>query len=166
MTDQRQAQNRSAKYESKARVLSQLEKVTDKELSKAESILSSIVHDLSKQPGFIKTSVLSKERQRQISAVQASFGSAQKIIGSMSKSMNIASARILTAVTAIMMPANCFEKGSDVSQRDFCHLLGINRQSKYFEVAAQQNWAARGQNPHLEPIFTSLDMKLGTRMRF
>ena len=54
----------------------------------------------------------------------------------MTKSLNVTSAKILTSVVAVLLPEKkCFEEGNEVSQREFCNLLSINRKSKYFDTA-------------------------------
>ena len=58
--------SRQAKYNAKARVLLELESASGKELKKAESILSSIVFGLTKEPGFDEMSVLSDETRKKL----------------------------------------------------------------------------------------------------
>ena len=127
--------NSSLKHKAKSRVLSELEIVTGKELAKAESVLSSIVSGLKKESDFNELCTLSDTTQKDLRAIQSCFLSAQKIIGKMTKSMNVTSAKILTGVTAVLLPPACLEKGNDMSRKNFCNLLSINRQSKYFESA-------------------------------
>ena len=126
---------KNTKSKAKLRVLSQLEIQTEKELAKAESVLSAIVSDLKQEAGFNELSVLSVATKKRLATIDACFSSARKFVGKMTKSMNLASAKTLTAVIAVLLPSACFENDDDISRRDFCNLLSINRQSKYFENA-------------------------------
>ena len=130
--------DRYSKYKAKSRVLSELEMATGKELSKAQAVLSSIVLGLKDEPGFIETSILSDSNRRRLSAIEASITSANKIIFGMAKLINLGTAKVLAAVTAVLLPSTCFGEGADVSRRDFCELIGINCNSKYFEFAVEK----------------------------
>ena len=124
--------NSKAKSNAKIRLLSELEIVCEKEVAKAESVLSAVVSDLKHVENFNELFVLSDETQKRLTTIDACFRSAQNLFGKMTKKMNLASAKILTSVVAVLLPEKCFEDENDVSQREFCNLLSINRQSKYF----------------------------------
>ena len=127
----------SAKSKAKSRLLSELEIVCEKELAKAESVLSAVVSDLKEKEDFNELFVLSDDTQKRLTTIDACFTSAQKNFGKMTKSMNVTSAKILTSVVAVLLPEKCFEEGNDVSQREFYNLLSINRNSKYFDTAIE-----------------------------
>ena len=65
--------------------------------------------------------------------MESTIVGAQKIISGLSCSVNLGAAKVLTMVTTVLLPLNASEKGSDVSIRDLCEMLHINRNSKYFE---------------------------------
>jgi len=111
--------------------------VCDKELTKAESVLSAVVFDLKDQGDFNELFVLSADTQKRLTTIDACFTSAQKVFGKMTKSMNVATAKVLTSVVAVLLPEKCFEEGDEFSKREFCNLLSINRKSKYFDNAIQ-----------------------------
>ena len=99
-------------------------------------MLSSIISDLTAKPDFNETSVLSESTQCRLSTMEATTISAQKIVSRITKSINVASAKVLTGVTVILLPSTCLGANTDASEEaDFCRLIGINRKSKYFEKA-------------------------------
>ena len=51
--------------------------------------------------------------------------------------MNLASAKVVTAVTAVLLPPTCLKKNNDMSRREFCNLFSINRKAKYFQSALE-----------------------------
>ena len=126
--------DRQSKSRAKIRVLAELEMVSGKELTKVESVLSSVISDLTSEPDFNETSVLSESTQCRLSMTEATIISAQKITSRMTKSINVASVKVLTCVTAILLPSTCLGANTDASEEaDFCRLIGINRKSKYFK---------------------------------
>ena len=102
--------DRNLKLKAKLCVLSKLEFVTGKEITKAHSILSSIVSDLTNKKGFNKLLVLSEDTQSRLSTILASITSACDIIGHMAKSTTLGTAKVLTAVTAVLLPPSCLDK--------------------------------------------------------
>ena len=104
-------------------------------MTKVESVLSSIISDLTSEPDFNETSVLSESTQCRLSTMKATIISAQKIVSRMTKSINVASAKVLTGVTVVLLSSTYFGSNTDASKADFCRLIGINRKSKYFEKA-------------------------------
>ena len=125
------------KYKAKMRVITELEKVTGKELSKAHSVLSSIVSGLTNEPGFNELAVLSENTWKRLASIDASITSAHRVISKMTKSMNLGTAKVLTAVTAVLLPPTCLDKKEEAERREFCKLLSINGRSKYFEYAVE-----------------------------
>ena len=125
----------SAKSKAKSRLLSELEIVCEKELAKAESVLSAVVSDLKEKGDFNELFVLSEETQKRLTTIDACFTSARIFFGKMTKLLNVTSAKNLTSVVAVLLPEKCFKEGNEVSQREFCNLLSINQKSKYFDTA-------------------------------
>ena len=103
---------------------------------KVQSILSSIVSDLIIKPDFDEICVLSEVTQRPLLTIEGSITSARNIVSRLTKSINVTTAKVLTSVTAILLPSTCFGANTDVTLKmDFCRLIGINPKSKYFEYA-------------------------------
>ena len=100
-------------------------------------ILTSIVSGLAKHPDFQEYTVLSEASRQRLSTIDASIASAGKVIGGLAKSVHLGAAKVLTSVTAVMMPSDCLANAGDMSRRDFCQLLGMNRKSKYFDIAIE-----------------------------
>ena len=127
----------SSKYKAKMRVITELEKITSKELSEAHSVLLSIVSGLTNEPGFNELAVLSENTWKRLASINASITSAHRVISKMTKSMNLGTAKVLTAVTAVLLPPTSLDKHEEAGQREFCKLLLINGRSKYFEYAVE-----------------------------
>ena len=72
--------NWSAKSRAKSRILSELETVCEKELAKAESVLSAVVSDLKEKGDFNELFVLSEETQKRLTTIDACFTSAQNFL--------------------------------------------------------------------------------------
>ena len=70
-------------------------------------------------------------------SLDASIVSAGRVIGRLAKLVHLIAAKVLTSVTAVMMPSDCFANTRDVARREFCQLLGINCNSKYFDMAIE-----------------------------
>ena len=66
--------------------------------------------------------------------MEQSIVSASKVIAGMTKSFNLGTARVLTAVGAILAPSLAISTDNvtieSTSKRVFCDMLGINRKSK------------------------------------
>ena len=45
----------------------------------------------------------------------------------------MATVKVLTPVTVVLLPSTCFGANADVTKINFCCLIGINRNSKYFK---------------------------------
>ena len=103
---------------------------------KAKSIPSSIVFGLTKEPGFEEMAVLSDETRKKFLVIEACMLRAGLAMRSLTRSANIGSVKILTAVTAVLLPLDCVNKKS-ASCRDFCDMIGINHKSKYVELAIE-----------------------------
>ena len=129
--------DRFLKSKAKLRVLSELELVTGKEITKAQSVLSSIVADLTNEKDFNELSVLSEDTKSDLSTIFASISSASDAIGKMAKSTTLATAKVLTAVTAVLLPPSCLDKRNKAARTDFCNVFSINGRSKYFESAVK-----------------------------
>jgi len=128
--------SRQNKFIAKSRVLAELESASGKEIKKAESILSSIVFGLTKEPGFVERAVLSNDTRKRFSVIEDSILRAGAAMRCLARSANLGSAKVLTAVTAVLLPSGCVEKNSS-SCRDFCETLGINPKSKYVELGIE-----------------------------
>ena len=96
--------DRHQKHQAKSAVMAELEQVTDKQLCCSQSILSSIVIDLAKERGFNELLVLIDTMQLKIVNMDHSIASATTILSGMSKSFNLATAKLLTAVCAVLDP--------------------------------------------------------------
>ena len=59
--------NRFQKHWAKSAIMAELERVTDKHLVKSQTVLSAIVSELSKEPSFCETCVLTDDMQMRIS---------------------------------------------------------------------------------------------------
>jgi hypothetical protein len=118
--------DRGEKHRAKASVLSALEQYSQKEFSKAEPILCSIISDLSKE-GLREEELLSDKTKRKMATVNAMVESASSVINQMTKKLTLKSTRLLTGLCAMLAP----QPSSNVSMRDFSDVLNINRQAKY-----------------------------------
>ena len=105
------------KHIAKERVLAELESATDKDLLKASSVLASIVSGLSKNQDFNEYSVLSDETRQRFLSLDTTIVSASRVIGRLAKSVHLTAAKVLTSVTAVTMPSDCFMNGGDVTRR-------------------------------------------------
>ena len=128
--------SKQSKYNAKARVLKELESVSGKELKKAELILSSIVFGLTKEPGFEERAVLSNDTRKKLSTMESCILRAGTALRSLVRSANLGSMKVLTAVTAVLAPADCVETNSQSCQ-NFCDTLGLNPKSKYVELGIE-----------------------------
>ena len=104
--------HKQAKYNAKSRVLMELGNASEKQLKKAELILSSIVFGLTKEPGFEEMSVLSDRTRKELLITEACMLHAGLAMLNLARSANIGSAKILTAVTEILLPLDCLYKKS------------------------------------------------------
>ena len=91
-----------------------LETVLGKELTKVWSVLSSIVSNLTIKPDFNENFVLTELSQSWLLAIEASITSAQIIPSRITKPINVATAKFLTAVAAVLLPSICFGSNTDV----------------------------------------------------
>ena len=128
--------SRQCKSTAKLSVLLELENASGKELKKAESILSSIISGLTKEPGFVERSVLSNNTQKRLSVMEDCLLRAGVAMRSLAQSANLGSAKVFTAVTAVLLPSDCVAKNSPAC-RDFCEMLGVNPKSKYVELGIE-----------------------------
>ena len=60
--------------------------------------------------------------------------SVSSIVAGMSHTFNLSSAKILTAVSAVLAPLPVLDEEEPVSKRKFCDMLGINQKSKYVQM--------------------------------
>ena len=79
-------------------------------MTKVQSVLSSIVFDLTIKSGFNEMFALSELSQRQLLTTTASITSARKIQSRMTKSIDVATAKVLTAATVVSLPSIFFER--------------------------------------------------------
>ena len=127
--------HKNLKSKAKLRVISELEIVTGKDITKAQSILSSIVSDLAREKDFNELAVLSKDTQTRLSTIFASITSACDVIGKMAKSSTLGTAKLLTTVTAVLLPPSCLDERNKAERTNFCNLFSINGRSNYFKSA-------------------------------
>lgn len=126
--------DRRSKSRAKILVLDELERRSGKQLLKAEEILSGIISELSCEHGLDEAAIWSSHTKGRMQAMEASISSASKLISGMSRNFNSSTARILTAVSAVLAPQPDGDGCVSVSRRQFCEMLGINRNSKYVEL--------------------------------
>jgi len=115
------------KWRAKAPVLSALEQYSQKDMAKAEPILCSIISELSKG-GLREEEILSDKTKQKMATVNAMIGSASSLINQMTKKLTLKSTTLLTGLCAMLAPQ---PTNADVSMRDFCDVLNINRRAKY-----------------------------------
>eukprot|EP00984_Skeletonema_dohrnii_P017124 scaffold7728_cov75-Skeletonema_dohrnii-CCMP3373.AAC.2 len=115
------------KWRAKVPVLSALEQYSQKDMSKAEPILRSIVSELSKE-GLHEEEILSDKTKQKMATVNAMVESASLLINQMTKKLTLKSTRLLTGLCAMLAPQSAI---SNVSVRDFSDVLNINRNAKY-----------------------------------
>ena len=125
------------KSKAKHRILSELKMVTGKEVAKSHSLLSSVISDLTNKEGFNEFAILSENTQERLSTFCASMLSACDIIGKIAWSTNLATAKVFTAVTAVLLPPTCLDKRKKEERYNFCKHFLINGHSKYFESAVK-----------------------------
>ena len=128
--------SKQSKYNANARVLTELESASGKELKKAELILSSIVFGLTKEPGFEERAVLSNDTRKRLSTMESCILRAGTAMSNLARSANLGSVKVLTAVTAVLAPSDCVETNSQ-SCRSFCDTLGLNPTSEYVELGIE-----------------------------
>ena len=119
-----------AKSRAKASVLQELEKRCDKDLTKAEVVMSEIVSDLSSKHGLDENALQSAAVKERESLRKATINSASTVLKRLAKSVSISSLRLLTGVIAILLPLS-----QTFSIRKFCELLDINQYAKYIKAA-------------------------------
>ena len=107
-------------------MLDQLEQRSGKQLKKAEDILSGIISELRCEHGLDEAAIWSSHTKGRMQAMEASISSASKVISSMSRNFNSSTARILTAVSAVLAPQPDGDGCVSVYRRQFCEMLGIN----------------------------------------
>ena len=126
---------RQSKFRAKSRLITELELVSSKELVKAQSVLSSVISDMMDEPSFDELSVLSSDTRNRLAVINASVASAASIMSKMTKSLNLGTAKLLIAVTAILLPENCLDPDTNKDRQVFCKTFSINGRAKYFETA-------------------------------
>jgi len=53
----------------------------------------------------------------------------------MSKTFNLGTAKVLTAVCVVLAPPSCFSDDVEgVTVNNFCNMIGVNRQNKYVKA--------------------------------
>ena len=105
---------------------------------KAQSVLSSVISDMMDEPSFDELSVLSSDTRNRLAVINASVASAASIMSKMTKSLNLGTAKLLTAVTAILLPENCLDPDTNKDRQVFCKTFSINGRAKYFETAVEK----------------------------
>jgi len=66
--------------------------------------------------------------------MKRSIASYTSVIAGMTKSFNLGTARILTAVSAVLALQFANDSTYAISRQAFCDMIGINRQSKYVDA--------------------------------
>ena len=103
------------KYNSKARVLVELEVPKKEEITKAGSICSAIAHLSSKETNFNEMLVLLNATNKQISTMEASIVGTGCIIGNLAQLVNMSSTTMLTGITALVLSSTCSAEDSTLS---------------------------------------------------
>ena len=123
-----------SKWRAKSSVLDEIEVRSGKQIKKAQAIISGVVSDLSKENTFDDIEILSSKTKSQFRTMERSIASASSVIFGMTKSFNLGTARILTAVSVVLVPQSTNGSTDAISRRAFCDMIGINRQSKYVDA--------------------------------
>jgi len=67
--------------------------------------------------------------------MEQSIVSASKFIEGMTKTFNLGTAKVLTAVCSVLAPPSFFSDDVEgVAINDLCNMIGVNRQSKYVKA--------------------------------
>ena len=119
-------------YAAKTSVLSALEKSSKKETIKAESILSSIISDLSKKNGLVENQILSDDTKQMVNTANAITKNASLCIKRMTRGMYLGTARLMTGLCAVLAP-----EIDPKRPNDFSEMLGINHRSKYAKAGIE-----------------------------
>ena len=123
-----------SKHRAKNAVLAEIEVRSNKQIKKAHAIISGVVSDLSKEKSFDDLEILSTKTKSKYRTMERSITAATSVIAGMTKSFSLGTARILTAVSAVLAPQSANGPLDIISRRAFCDMMGINRQSKYVEA--------------------------------
>ena len=89
--------------------------------------------DLTNEKDFNELLMLSEDTKSDLSTIFASISSAFDAIGKIAKSTTLATAKVLTAVTAVLLLPSCLDKRNKAAHDDFYNVFSINGCSKYFE---------------------------------
>ena len=124
--------SRSVKSDAKISVMRQLQKSCNMEMSKAVTVLSSILADL-RSEGLDEFQVLSNETKEKYQLSQSIAQSISSFVGSLGNAVISNSTHILTGLTAVLAPQRHPGTGDLISARMFSEYLGLNRDSKYYK---------------------------------
>ena len=94
-----------ARYRARSAVMEEIELRSGKHLKKARSILSGVVTELYNEKSFDAIEILPVRTQQKLRTMEQSIVSASKVIAGMTKSCNLRTARVLTAVSAVLAPS-------------------------------------------------------------
>ena len=135
--------DRKAKRRAMNSIVTSLEVSSSKNLTRAESVLSNVISELSEKHGLDEHVVTPNTSS---SWSQDIFDAASKGIRFLSKSASKSSLRLLTGIIAILVPVSVLQRLTNakekldraanvMTKKQFCEMLGINRQAKYLESA-------------------------------
>ena len=141
--------DRKAKSRAMNSVIAELEIATDKNLTRAESILSEVTSELCAKHGLDESAAAPST---ELSWSKQMVDSASAALRFLSKTASKSSVRLLTGIVAILVPKTVLdrvgkpdESGSwssdELTKTKFCDLLGINRRAKYITSAIQNRLA-------------------------
>ena len=119
------------KYYAKTAVLEQLENSTNMEITKAESVLTSVVTDL-QQEGLNESNIVSEEVEHRNEVLELVFNSISSYTRSLSTRLTLNAARLLAGLTAVLAPQPHPETGKVLSSWKVGNILWLNRQAKCF----------------------------------
>ena len=126
--------NADTKAYAKKLVLSELERACEKNMTRVESILSSIIVDCVKH-GLTEHNLLSPLQRKRMSIFEDCTSNAKLAVDGLRRSGVKQSVHILTSFCAIMAPPSQeSNKNAVFSRRQFCKLFGFNRNSKYLKM--------------------------------
>ena len=114
-----------AKWQAKESVMKQLEISSEKQLSKAESILSGIITNLAKKQGLKTASLRSEGMKKKIRLGESLVRSVSSFVGSLGRNVTPATTSLLTGLTAVLAPQPHHFTHDLVSACKLSNVLGL-----------------------------------------
>ena len=120
------------KYRAKISLLKEIEQKNNKEIVKAEELVSAVLNDLY-QSSIDEHHILSDDIQKEMRVAKSVIQSVSSFVKSVSGALSESTTRVLTGVTAVLAPQPDPSTSHQVSQREFTSTFGLSRKAKYFK---------------------------------